>query len=137
MQEFIDTQGESMQAHACFTTTHGAEGPFPAPTKVRYERCDVTRTDPTGNAATAVGIFYITTSEDIGGATGQDVDLDANVGSDLGGLINVQKIANFVWRVQLYTVAGGGAGIFTLDDLMGSGNLGSKVNVTFRRVDPA
>lgn len=134
MDQDLDTQGESLQVQCCFRTTHAAEGPFPAPTQLRYSRCTATRTDPTGGAATAVGVFYITATEDIAGSTGSSADISANAGSDIGGVLNIQKIAAFVWRVELFTITGGA---YVLDDLMGAGNAGSAINVTIRRVDPS
>ena len=138
MMEGIDTQGDDFQAHACFRTTHAAEGLQPEPTILREERCHIQRTDPTGGLVpNAVGIYYISTTEDIGDAIGANADLDVNVGAVAGGVINIQKIAAFVWRIELFTVAGaGGHEVLTLDDLI-SANLGSVVSVTFRRPNPA
>lgn len=135
----LDTQDESLQAHACFRTTHAAEGLQPEPTILRELRCHITRDDPTGGVpANAAGVYYIQTTEDIGGATGDSADLDANVGATAGGVIDIMKIAPFIWRVILLTGDGGGAhGVLVADDLIGAGNTGSVVSVTFRRVDPS
>jgi hypothetical protein len=132
-------QGENLQVHACFRTTHAAEGLQPEPTILRQLRCQITRDDPTGGVpANAVGVYYLSSTEDIGGAPGQDADIDINVGSDQGGLIDIEKIANFVWRMTLWIGdGGGGAGVLIPSDLMGAGNTGSAVNVTIRRVEAA
>jgi hypothetical protein len=138
MEPIFETLGENFQAHACFRTTHAAEGLQPEPTILREERLEITRDDPTGGLTpNAAGVYYLSLTEDIGGTTGGSADIDANVGATAGGFINVQKIAAFVWRIELFTITGGGAGVLTLDDLIGAGNTGSVVSVTFRRVEPA
>lgn len=125
------SDSESFQAHACFTTTATAA----APTINRQERCAVTRTSPGHNAA--AGLFYITTTEDIGGANGESVDYDVNAtynpgGTPTGVLCNVQKVAAFVWQVQVFTIVDAPPAAFALADLVGA-----IISVTLKRVDPA
>lgn len=138
MDPVFETLGENFQAHACFSTTHAAEGLQPEPTIIRQERCKIQRNDPTGGIpANAVGVYYISTSEDIGGADGSSAELDVNVGAPLGGVINILKIAAFVWRIELFEGDGGGAhGVLVLSDLIPA-NTPAVVSVTFHRVEPA
>lgn len=133
----LDSQDESLQAHLCFRTTDTPDEP--SLVGGRELRCHVTRLDPDlPLVAAAAGVYYVQLTEDIGGATGESADIDANVGCPTGGIINVRKIHPFVWEIDLFDGDGGGAhGVLVLSDLLTNENIGCLVNVTWRRVDPS
>jgi|SRR5882724_2916868 len=93
----MDGDSGSFQAQAAFQT-NGAG----APTKVRFTRCNVTRT--------GTGLFQVSTSEDIADGS---IAYSLGCGLDGGGapvVCNVQKLSAFTWQITTSKVAGGASG---------------------------